>query len=109
MGPLALAPMFPQLIEAFDSNLTDVIQFTGIAILVLGFSNFIWYDISLLRTIDQRDCRNGCGSQDIYLYHKLAFEVATWRFVLIIFFLSCLALRRQKLYVMFVYIVCPLR
>lgn len=43
MGPLALAPMFPQLIEAFDSNLNDVIQFTGVAILVLGFSNFIWY------------------------------------------------------------------
>ncbi|MCJ1235788.1 hypothetical protein MMC14_003759 [Varicellaria rhodocarpa] len=45
-GPLALAPMFPQLIEAFDSNLTDVIQFTGVAILVLGFSNFIWVPIS---------------------------------------------------------------
>ena len=43
MGPLALAPMFPQLIEAFDSNLNAVIQFTGVAILVLGFSNFIWY------------------------------------------------------------------
>ena len=35
--------MFPQLIEAFDSDLTDVVQFTGVAILVLGFSNFIWY------------------------------------------------------------------
>ena len=43
-GPLALAPMFPQLIEAFDSNLTDVVQFTGVCILVLGFSNFIWYE-----------------------------------------------------------------
>lgn len=43
MGPLALAPMFPQLIHAFQSNLTDVVQFTGVAILVLGFSNFIWY------------------------------------------------------------------
>jgi hypothetical protein len=42
-GPLALAPMFPQLIEAFDSNLADVVQFTGVCILVLGFSNFIWY------------------------------------------------------------------
>jgi hypothetical protein len=42
-GPLALAPMFPQLIEAFDSNLTDVVQFTGVCILVLGFSNFLWY------------------------------------------------------------------
>ena len=42
MGPLSLAPMIPYLIEAFDSNLNDVIQFTGVAILVLGFSNFIW-------------------------------------------------------------------
>ena len=48
MGPLALAPMFPQLIEAFDSNLNDVVQFTGIAILVLGFSNFIWYALQFM-------------------------------------------------------------
>jgi len=41
-GPLALAPMFPDYIKDFDSNLADVVQFTGIAILVLGFSNFIW-------------------------------------------------------------------
>ncbi|KAL8709446.1 MAG: hypothetical protein Q9220_005829 [cf. Caloplaca sp. 1 TL-2023] len=44
MGPLALAPMFPELIKEFDSNLADVVQFTGISILVLGFSNFIWYE-----------------------------------------------------------------
>lgn len=43
MGPLALAPMLPKLITAFHSNLTDVVQFTGIPILVLGFSNSIWY------------------------------------------------------------------
>ena len=43
MGPLSLAPMIPYLVEAFDSNMNDVIQFTGVAILVLGFSNFIWY------------------------------------------------------------------
>jgi hypothetical protein len=60
MGPLALvristlefslflilivfqAPMFGDYIVAFDSNLTSVVQFTGVAILVLGFSNFIW-------------------------------------------------------------------
>lgn len=34
--------MFGDYIQAFDSNLADVVQFTGIAILVLGFSNFIW-------------------------------------------------------------------
>lgn len=36
--------MFGDYIEAFDSNLTNVVQFTGVAILVLGFSNFIWYE-----------------------------------------------------------------
>ena len=41
-GPLALAPMFPDLMEAFDSELAAVVRFTGVAILVLGFSNFIW-------------------------------------------------------------------
>ena len=55
MGPLALAPMFPQLIEEFHSNLADVVQFTGIAILVLGFSNFIWYAIGSLQEIVQGD------------------------------------------------------
>ncbi len=34
--------MFPQLIEAFHSDLAGVVQFTGVAILVLGFSNFLW-------------------------------------------------------------------
>lgn len=43
LGPLALAPMFPQLIEAFNSDLVGVVQFVGVCILVLGFSNFIWY------------------------------------------------------------------
>jgi hypothetical protein len=34
--------MFGDYIKMYNSNLTDVVQFTGIAILVLGFSNFIW-------------------------------------------------------------------
>ena len=42
-GPLALAPMFPNLIEVFNSGLAGVVQFTGVCILVLDFSNFIWY------------------------------------------------------------------
>lgn len=42
-GPLALAPMFGYFIQDFDSNLTDVIQFTGVCILVLGFSNLFWF------------------------------------------------------------------
>lgn len=47
MGPLALAPMFGYYIEDFHSSLASVIQFTGIAILVLGFSNFIWSVIGI--------------------------------------------------------------
>ncbi|KAJ5261067.1 hypothetical protein N7478_011662 [Penicillium angulare] len=41
-GPLALAPMFPEMMETFNSSLSDVVQFTGVCILVLGFSNFFW-------------------------------------------------------------------
>lgn len=47
-GPLALAPMFGEYVKAFDSNLHDVVKFTGVCILVLGFSNFIWYQHLLL-------------------------------------------------------------
>ena len=45
-GPLSLAPTFPALMVAFDAQLGAVVQFTGIAILVLGFSNFIWWACS---------------------------------------------------------------
>ena len=41
-GPLALAPMMPQMEETFDRSLSDIVQFTGVCILVLGFSNFLW-------------------------------------------------------------------
>ena len=37
--------MFNDYIKAFDSDLASVVQFTGVAILVLGFSNFFWYPI----------------------------------------------------------------
>ncbi|KAF5706930.1 HOL1 substrate-H+ antiporter [Fusarium mundagurra] len=42
-GPLSLAPMFPDYIEAFHCSLADAVQFTGVCILVLGFSNFICF------------------------------------------------------------------
>ncbi|CCT65017.1 related to HOL1, putative substrate-H+ antiporter [Fusarium fujikuroi] len=45
-GPLSLAPMFPDYIEAFHCSLADAVQFTGVCILVLGFSNFIWVPLS---------------------------------------------------------------
>ncbi|KAM3085823.1 hypothetical protein ACMFMG_002882 [Clarireedia jacksonii] len=37
--------MFGDYIKEFDSDLASVVQFTGVAILVLGFSNFIWVPI----------------------------------------------------------------
>ena len=43
IGPLANAPIFPQLIQEYHSDLAGVVQFTGVTILVLGFSNFLWY------------------------------------------------------------------
>lgn len=43
-GPLALAPMFPEMEKTFNRSLSDVVQFTGVCILVLGFSNFIWWE-----------------------------------------------------------------
>ncbi|KAJ5769621.1 Major facilitator superfamily domain general substrate transporter [Penicillium odoratum] len=46
LGPLALAPMMPQMEASFDRSLADIVQFTGVCILVLGFSNFIWVPIS---------------------------------------------------------------
>lgn len=42
MLTITKAPMFGDYIQAFNRDLTDVVQFTGVAILVLGFSNFIW-------------------------------------------------------------------
>jgi hypothetical protein len=41
-APLALGPMFGYLMEDYNTSLTNVIQFTGVTILVLGFSNFFW-------------------------------------------------------------------
>jgi MFS family permease len=46
LGPLALAPMFGDYIQLYNRSLADVVQFTGVAILVLGFSNFIWVPMS---------------------------------------------------------------
>ncbi|KAH8705624.1 putative MFS transporter [Talaromyces proteolyticus] len=46
IGPLALSPMFGDLMEAFNSDLAGVVQFTGVCILVLGFSNFFWVPMS---------------------------------------------------------------
>lgn len=68
-GPLALAPTFPSYIEAFNSNIADVVKFTGVAILVLGFSNFIWVPIS-----------STFGRRPVYIFSNLiVFASAIWR------------------------------
>ncbi|KAJ9326902.1 hypothetical protein DTO027B5_4728 [Paecilomyces variotii] len=45
LGPLALGPMFPDLMKSFNASLADVVQFTGVCILILGFSNFFWVPV----------------------------------------------------------------
>ncbi|EPE27503.1 MFS general substrate transporter [Glarea lozoyensis ATCC 20868] len=45
LGPLSLTPMFGDYIETFDSGLKGVVEFVGISVLVLGFSNLFWVPI----------------------------------------------------------------
>ena len=42
-GPLSLAPQVESYVKDFHCTLPQTLQFTGVAILVLGFSNFLWY------------------------------------------------------------------
>ncbi|RVX73296.1 hypothetical protein B0A52_02938 [Exophiala mesophila] len=53
-GPLALPPMFPQLMEAFDTDLAGAVQFVGVCILVLGFSNFLCYRVPIQTSFGRR-------------------------------------------------------
>lgn len=41
-SPLALAPQVPYYMKSFDATLPEVINFIGVSILVLGFTNLIW-------------------------------------------------------------------
>lgn len=59
-GPLALAPMFGDYIEEFGCTLAEAVQFTGVAILVLGFSNFFWVPIS-----------TSFGRRPVYIFSQL--------------------------------------
>ncbi|KAF2465642.1 MFS transporter-like protein [Lindgomyces ingoldianus] len=68
-GPLALAPMFEPIMEDFHCSLADAVQFTGVCILVLGFSNFIWVPIS-----------TSFGRRPVYLLSQLInFGTSIWR------------------------------
>lgn len=46
VGPLSLAPQVPYYMKDFDSMLPAVINFVGVSILILGFTNFIWVPLS---------------------------------------------------------------
>lgn len=68
-GPLSLAPMFPDYIAAFHTSLASAVQFTGVAILVLGFSNFLWVPIS-----------SSFGRRPAYIFSQLiCFGACIWR------------------------------
>ncbi|KAF2193679.1 MFS general substrate transporter [Zopfia rhizophila CBS 207.26] len=68
-GPLALAPMFQPIVEDFNCSLADAVQFTGVCILVLGFSNFVWVPIS-----------TSFGRRPVYLLSQLInFGTSIWR------------------------------
>jgi hypothetical protein len=45
-SPLSLSPQVPYYMESFDSTLPEVINFIGVCVLVLGFTNFIWIPLS---------------------------------------------------------------
>ncbi|KAI0482956.1 serine/threonine kinase 16 [Xylariaceae sp. FL0804] len=69
MGPLALAPMFPDLMASFNCSLAEAVQFTGVAILVLGFSNFFWVPLS-----------TSFGRRGVYFFSQLVcFGSSIWR------------------------------
>ncbi|KAK5167931.1 hypothetical protein LTR04_006839 [Oleoguttula sp. CCFEE 6159] len=88
-GPLALAPMFGYYIEEFHCSLADAIQFTGVCILVLGFSNFIWYAIKIYNPVAQHQltllrCRvpisTSFGRRPVYIASQLiCFGSMIWR------------------------------
>lgn len=68
-GPLALAPMFEDYIKEFDCTLAEAVQFTGVPILVLGFSNFFWVPLS-----------TSFGRRPVYLFSQVVNLVSCiWR------------------------------
>lgn len=68
-GPLSLAPMFPYYIKDFNCTLAQAVQFIGVLILVLGFSNFLWVPIS-----------TSFGRRPVYIFSQLiCFGSSIWR------------------------------
>ena len=46
MGPLSVSAQIPAYIEQFNSTEEAVLNFSGIALLILGFSNFLWVPLA---------------------------------------------------------------
>ncbi|KIY03902.1 uncharacterized protein Z520_00594 [Fonsecaea multimorphosa CBS 102226] len=46
VGPLAISSQVPYYMAEWNRSLSDVVQFVGVSILVLGFSNIIWVPIA---------------------------------------------------------------
>ncbi|KAI1848466.1 hypothetical protein JX265_008752 [Neoarthrinium moseri] len=46
LGPLANAPLFGDYMKEWNCTLEEAVQFTGVTILVLGFSNFLWVPLA---------------------------------------------------------------
>ena len=71
--------MFGDYIEAFHHDLTDVVQFTGVAILVLGFSNFIWYlPPKLEDKSDTDNCDAGYPSKHVSADVRSSFSLRSY-------------------------------
>jgi len=91
LGPLAISPIFPELIGTFHTDLNGAIQFTGAVILAQGFSNFMWYVILCLNYV--------CGVKNmlsdirlIIIYCRIPLsQTYGRRFVLLTSSLMCLA------------------
>lgn len=81
--------MFGQLAEEFNSDLASVVQFTGVSILVLGFSNFLWYvlnapthhiSVSNQRAIDRMPLSAAFGRRPVLLGTTFVSLVSTiWK------------------------------
>ncbi|KAB8416383.1 hypothetical protein FH972_024902 [Carpinus fangiana] len=85
-GPLALAPMFGDYIRDFHCTLAQAVQFTGVAILVLGFSNFFWcvlflflYDLHIDYT-NRVPMNTTFGRRPVYIFSQVInVGAAIWR------------------------------
>ncbi|KJX97668.1 hypothetical protein TI39_contig474g00005 [Zymoseptoria brevis] len=92
-SPLALGPQVPYYMESFNSTIPEVINFTGVSILVLGLTNLIW--IPFAHRTHHRWDHSGLVWLAEFLVDRNAISVFTN--VWIIFFLPETKWDRRKL------------